>query len=62
MARNNYWVSPKGNKFVAQREQSSRVSGVFKTQKQAEEFARNVLEHTSGGELITQNREGQIRS
>jgi hypothetical protein len=62
MAKDNYWISPKGSKFVAQKENSNRVSGIFSTQKKAENFARTILQNNNGGELITQNRHGQIRS
>ena len=63
MAKSNYWVSPDGYKWKAQREGAERASGIFDTQKKAEEFARDIMEKPgNGGELITQNREGEIRS
>lgn len=62
MSKNNYWVSPDGDDWKAQREGSDRASRVFDTQREAENYARGVLQNNGGGELITQNREGQIRS
>ncbi len=62
MAKNNYWISPKEGSWKAQREGSNRASGIFDTQGEAEIFARNILRNNNGGELITQNRQGQIRS
>lgn len=62
MAKNNYWVKPSQNGWKAQREGSQRAAGTFGTQRQAEDFARGILERNTGGELITQNRQGQIRS
>ena len=62
MNKNNYWVSPDKNGWKAQREGSERASRIFDTQRDAENYARGVLENGHGGELITQNREGQIRS
>jgi len=61
--RNNYWVSPtKDGQWKAQREKSERAAGVFDTQKEAEDFARQILKKQGGGELITQRRDGTIRS
>jgi len=62
MARNNYWVSPSGDGWKAKREGAARAAGVFDTQRQAENFARNIMKNNGGGELITQGRHGQIRS
>lgn len=62
MARNNYWVSPSGDNWKAKREGASRAAGVFDTQRAAENYARGLLKNSSGGELITQNQQGQIRS
>ncbi len=60
--KNNYWVSPDGDDWKAQRQGADRASRVFDTQREAEDYARNVLQNNGGGELITQNREGKIRS
>ena len=61
--RNNYWVSPAGKGiWKVQREDAERATGLFGTQKEAEELARRILQNQGGGELITQNREGKIRS
>lgn len=59
---NNYWVSPSGDDWKVKRAGSSRASGIFDTQKEAESYARSILKNNGGGELITQNRQGAIRS
>lgn len=59
---NNYWISPAGDDWKAKKEGADRASGVFDTQKEAEAFARSILQNNGGGELITQNRQGEIRS
>ena len=63
MAKNNYWISPDGDKWKAKKEEAERASGVFDTQKEAEDFARDIMQRSgNGGELITQNQHGEIRS
>lgn len=63
MKKNNYWVSPGAeHEWKAQREGTHRAAGVFDTQREAENFARNILQNGEGGELITQSKHGQIRS
>ncbi|MFH1535829.1 MAG: DUF2188 domain-containing protein [Patescibacteria group bacterium] len=63
MPRNNYWVSPDQNGWKARREGAERAVGIFDTQKEAEDYARNILQHNNkGGELITQGLHGPIRS
>lgn len=60
--RNNYWVSPSEDGWKAKREGASRAAGVFDTQKEAEDCARDILQNNGGGELITQSQHGSIRS
>lgn len=62
MARDNYWVSPTNDGWKARREGVGRAAGIFETQKEAEDFARRIMQDNGGGELITQNQEGRIRS
>lgn len=62
MQRKNYWVSPDPNGWRVQRKGSERAAGIFETQKEAEDFARNILQNNGGGELITQGVHGPIRS
>jgi len=56
---NNYWITPADDGWKAKKEGSNRASGIFSTQKQAESYARNILEKSPKG---TQNRENKIRS
>ncbi len=62
MAKNNYWVSPTVDGWRAKREGADRAAGIFDTQREAENFARNLLRNNGGGELITQSEHGSIRS
>lgn len=62
MAGKNIWISPGDDQWKVQREGAERSSRVFDTQREAENYGRNILENNGGGELITQNRHGQIRS
>lgn len=62
MAKNNVWISPSGDDWKVQRENADRASRVFDTQGQAEAYGRGLLQNNGGGELITQNHRGQIRS
>ena len=62
MTKNNYWVSPDSEGWKAQREGANRATRIFDTQKEAEDFARRTMQNNDGGELITQNQQGQIRS
>lgn len=62
MAKNNYWISPSGDGWKAKREGASKAAGVFDTQREAENYARKLMKNNGGGELITQNQHGQIRS
>lgn len=63
MPKNNYWITQHSQGWQAKKEGADRASRVFDTQKEAENYARNVLQNSpKGGELITTNREGKIRS
>ena len=62
MAKNNYWVSPADVGWKAKPEGAVRATRIFETQKQAEDYAREVLKNNGGGELITQGIHGPIRS
>lgn len=62
MAKNNYWITPHDDDWQAKREGAQRAARTFDTQKEAEDYARNIMQNGEGGELITQNKEGQIRS
>lgn len=62
MTKNNYWVSPADEGWKAKREGAGRAAGIFETQKEAENYARNILQNNGGGELITQSQHGPIRS
>ena len=58
----NYHVTPKGDKWQAKKPDASRASGVFETQRQAEQQAKAWSKQSGGGEVLTHGRNGQIRS
>ena len=41
---------------------AERAEGIYPTQREAEDRARAILRERGGGELITHDRSGQIRS
>lgn len=48
--------------WVNQRNDAIRASSVHRTQKDAEDTAREMLRNQGGGELTTQGRNGRFRS
>lgn len=62
MKKRNYWISPSQNGWKVQKERANKASRIFDTQKKAENYARKLLLKNEGGELITQNKGGIIRS
>jgi len=48
--------------WVNKRNDAERASSLHRTQKEAEQAARQMLKNQGGGELTTMNREGRIRS
>ena len=52
---------PDGN-WENKRNDAERAGGVHRTQKEAEDSARDMLKTSGGGELTTKGRDGQIRS
>lgn len=41
---------------------TARAEGVYPTQRRAEERGREIIRERGGGELVTHDRSGQIRS
>lgn len=48
--------------WVNKRNDADRASSLHKTQKEAEQAARDMLRHQGGGELTTKGMDGKIRS
>ncbi len=48
--------------WANKRNDSNKASSLHKTQKDAENSAREMLKNQGGGELITKGRDGKIRS
>ena len=59
MGKNQY-VSPRGNKWVAQGEGNKRAIRVFSTQKEAIKIATKIAKN-QGSELTIQGKDGRIR-
>ena len=49
-------------KWINKRNDAGKASGVFDTQKEANESAREMLRNQGGGELTTKGINGRIRS
>lgn len=59
--RNNHWISQRPDgQWADTREGAERASGLYTTQQQAFEAAREAAQR-EGGEVFIKNREGQIR-
>ncbi len=52
----------KDGNWVNKRNDSDKASSLHKTQRKAEEAAREMLKNQSGGELTTKGLNGKIRS
>ncbi|WP_083460363.1 DUF2188 domain-containing protein [Jiangella muralis] len=62
MARNERQVAPHSDGgWKVEAPGASRASSRHQTQAEAIERAREILEHSGGGELVIKNREGKIR-
>jgi hypothetical protein len=48
--------------WANKRNDAGKASSVHKTQKEAENIARQMLENQGGGELVTKGLDGKIRS
>lgn len=57
---NSQHVTPHGDKWSVRRSGASRVSGVFETQREAIDRARELAQ-SQGGELYIHGRDGRIR-
>ncbi len=55
-------VYKRRNEWVNKRNDASKASSRHKTQKDAENAAREMLKNQGGGELITKGLDGKIRS
>ncbi len=56
-------VSPRSDgQWENKRNDAERASSVHRTQREAENAARENLKNQGGGELITRGRDGKIRS
>ena len=63
MARNNRHIAPtEDGQWAVRDEGSERASGLFSTQKEAQDKAREILSNSGGGELITHGLDGKIQS
>jgi hypothetical protein len=61
VSRNNRHVVPRGDGWAVQREGAGRASGLYGTQREAEDAARRMTHNTGGGEVVTHRPDGRIR-
>lgn len=62
MAGNDRSVFKRGGVWVNKLNDAGKASSLHKTQKEAEQAAREMLNNQGGGELTTMGRDGRIRS
>jgi len=62
MAANSRIVYHRHDRWVNKKVGADRAASVHRTQEQAEQTARDMLHRSGGGELITNGRDGRIRS
>lgn len=55
-------VFKRDDEWINKRNDAEKASSVHRTQKEAEEAAREMLTNQGGGELITKGLDGKIRS
>ena len=61
MSRNNRHVDARGDDWAVQREGADRASGIYGTQREAEDAARRLTHNSGGGEVVTHRPDGRIR-
>jgi hypothetical protein len=59
--KENYDVSPKGDKWQVKKHKASRASKIFDTQNEAIKYGRERAKKMNG-ELYIKNRKGKIRN
>lgn len=59
--KSNVWVSPRDDKYIVHRENSSRASAVTSTQAESNEIAKRIAQNEKV-DRITQGRDGRIVS
>lgn len=57
----DYHVTPKGDKWQAKQPGASRASGLFETQREAEQQAKVWSHKSGGGEVAIHRPDGRIR-
>ena len=61
MNRNDRFVVNHGEDWAVKKGHAERASGVFDTQREAEQYAKQVVGNRGGGEVRIQNRHGRWR-
>ncbi|WP_363309062.1 DUF2188 domain-containing protein [uncultured Brevundimonas sp.] len=59
---NNRHVTPRPNGWAVVAPGSQRASAILPTQREAQDRARQIIEHKGGGELRTHGVDGRIRA
>lgn len=62
MGKEQRHVVRDGNDWVVKKPDAERASSRHDTQREADQRAAEILQNLGGGERITHNREGRIRS
>ena len=57
----NFHITPKDDHWQAKRPNAQRASKTFETQSEAEDWAKEQLRNTGGGEAVIHRPDGRIR-
>lgn len=61
MSKNDRYVVNHGDDWAVKKGNAERASGVFDTQREAEQYAKQVVGNQGGGEVRIQDRHGRWR-
>lgn len=61
MSKNDRYVVNHGDDWAVKKGNAERASGVFDTQREAEQYAKQIVGNQGGGEVRIQDRHGRWR-
>lgn len=61
MSKNDRFVVKHGKQWAVKKTGAERASGVFDTQREAEQSAKTIVKNLGGGEVRIQDRHGRWR-
>lgn len=61
MSKNDRYVVKDGDNWAVKKARAERASGKFDTQREAEQYAKQVVSNQGGGEVRIQGQDGRWR-